>query len=208
MSTSGLHPGSRSTSRSLLQRVRTQDPAAWDRLVELYAPFVFQQCRRARLAPEDSADVFQEVFQAAFAKLDSFEKRKAGDTFRGWLCTITANKVRDHFRRLEREPRGVGGSEVKARLAEVQAPSDPAGDGTESGTGPVVAVSPERELFQRALQAIRPHFHERTWLAFEGTVLRGRTPKDVGEELSMAPGTVRVAKSRVLQRLRAELGDL
>ncbi len=31
-------------------------------------------------------------------------------------------------------------------------------------------------------------------------------PKDVGPELSMSPGAVRVAKSRVLQRLREELG--
>jgi DNA-directed RNA polymerase specialized sigma24 family protein len=30
----------------------------------------------------------------------------------------------------------------------------------------------------------------------------------VAEELKMQPGTVRVAKSRVLQRLRQELGEL
>ena len=206
MSIHGLSGGSRSTSRSLLQRVRTNDPAAWDRLVELYAPFVFHQCRSARLAPEDSADVFQEVFQAAFAKLDSFEKSRPGDTFRGWLRTITANKVRDHFRRLERQPRAVGGSEVRARLAQLEAPGE--GESTASSTAGGEAPDPEQALFRRALELIRPHFHERTWRAFEGTVLAGRSPRDVGEELAMAPGTVRVAKSRVLQRLRAELGDL
>ena len=30
------------TSRSLLARVRSNDADAWDRLVTLYAPFVFQ----------------------------------------------------------------------------------------------------------------------------------------------------------------------
>jgi DNA-directed RNA polymerase specialized sigma24 family protein len=38
--------------------------------------------------------------------------------------------------------------------------------------------------------------------------LATRTARDVAAELSMSPGAVRVAKSRVLQRLREELGDL
>ena len=35
-----------------------------------------------------------------------------------------------------------------------------------------------------------------------------RSTADVAEELSMSPGAVRVAKCRVLRRLRAELGDV
>jgi RNA polymerase sigma-70 factor (ECF subfamily) len=38
--------------------------------------------------------------------------------------------------------------------------------------------------------------------------VEGKSPKDVGAELGMSPGAVRVAKSRVLHRLREELGDL
>jgi hypothetical protein len=33
-------------------------------------------------------------------------------------------------------------------------------------------------------------------------------PKDVAADLGMSPGAVRVAKYRVLHRLREELGDL
>jgi DNA-binding CsgD family transcriptional regulator len=36
----------------------------------------------------------------------------------------------------------------------------------------------------------------------------GKTAQEVARELSMQPGTVRVAKSRVLHRLRKELGEL
>ena len=40
-------------------------------------------------------------------------------------------------------------------------------------------------------------------------LFRGQYPaKDVADELRMQPGAVRVAKSRVLNRLRHELGDL
>ncbi len=208
---------SSATSRSLLARVRAHETAAWDRLVRLYAPFVLQACRRARLRREDAADVFQEVFQAAFARIESFEKTKASDTFRGWLRTITHNKVIDHLRLQRREPRGEGGTEIQRRMSQVSAPGplDPldllaAGEAGPPGctSPPVGAEEAELRLFRQALEEVRAHFHERTWRAFHGTVVDGRSPADVGEELGMSAGAVRVAKSRVLQRLRSELGDL
>ena len=64
-----------------------------------------------------------------------------------------------------------------------------------------------RRLFLRGLDLIRDEFEERTWKAFWGTAVEGRTPQEVATRISMSPGAVRVAKSRVLQRLREELGD-
>ena len=198
-----------STSRSLLDRARADDAAAWDRLVDLFAPFVWQCCR-SKLPPEDAADVFQEVFQAAAARIDTFEKRRPGDSFRGWLRTIARNKVNDHFRRLEREPRGVGGTELQLRLNEVPAP-ELASEVSATSNAPVDEAADrqaDQQLFHDALDQVRPHFHENTWRAFWMTVVDGRTPAHVAEELGMRPGAVRVAKSRVLGRLRSELGEL
>ena len=62
-------------------------------------------------------------------------------------------------------------------------------------------------LLQKALASIRNEFHERTWQAFWQVVIEGRAAADVAADLDMKPGTVRVAKSRVLLRLRRELGD-
>lgn len=211
MSSTQLRPGSRAapgshpTSPSLIARVRSRDAEAWNQLVALYAPFVYRQCRGARLSAEDAADVFQEVFQAAFARITSFGVRRRGDTFRGWLRTIARNKVRDHYRLRRREPRAVGGSEMQAALAQV-AHAEPDTD-TDSEAGSRCEADAENELLRDALEAVRPQFHERTWRAFLGTAVDGRPPADVGAELSMSPGAVRVAKSRVLQRLRAALGD-
>jgi RNA polymerase sigma-70 factor (ECF subfamily) len=191
---------STATSRSLLERVRADDPGAWDRLVTLYAPLVFHWCRRWDLSEDDSADVFQEVFGAVARHIGTFRKEKAQDTFRGWLRAITRNKVHDHFRRLVRQPRGEGGSEAQARLAQLPAPAEP-------DEGPAEAPA-ERELLRRALELIRAEFEERTWQAFWRTAVEGSAPRDVAAELSMSPGAVRVAKSRVLARLREELGDM
>jgi serine/threonine protein kinase len=42
----------------------------------------------------------------------------------------------------------------------------------------------------------------------KGIIHRDVKPSNVAADLAMSPGAVRVAKSRVLHRLRAELGDL
>jgi RNA polymerase sigma-70 factor (ECF subfamily) len=195
----GPQPSS-ATSRSLLGRVQANEPEAWERLVNLYGPLVLSWCRCQGLQDQDAADIFQEVFQAVVAHVGGFRKERQGDTFRGWLRRITQNKVRDHFRKLQREARGVGGSSAQERLAAVAQPQ-PAEDD-------LVPQEAEQGLFARALDLIRGDFEERTWSAFWRTAVEGRSPKDVAAELSMSPGAVRVAKSRVLHRLREELGDL
>jgi RNA polymerase sigma-70 factor (ECF subfamily) len=129
----------------------------------------------------------------------SFRKERAGDTFRGWLRRITQNKLRDHFRRLGREIPGVGGSSAQQRLAQLPEIED-------SSEAPV-ADDGERGLFGRALNLIRGEFEERTWVAFWRTAVEGRPTADVAADLGMSPGAVRVAKSRVLHRLREALGD-
>jgi RNA polymerase sigma-70 factor (ECF subfamily) len=191
------------TARSLLDRARAHEPAAWERMVALYAPLVLRWCRGWGLRDDDAADVFQEVFQAVAAHLGTFRRTRTGDTFRGWLRTITRNKVNDLFRRLEREPLGVGGSEARNLLAQVpqvlqEIPADP--------------VSPtdelDADLLHRALALIREEFEPRTWAAFWQTAVEGRATGDVAADLAMTPGAVRVAKSRVLHRLREDLGDL
>jgi RNA polymerase sigma-70 factor, ECF subfamily len=193
-------PPSTGTSPSLLERARADDAAAWARLVALYAPLVLHWCRRWGLQEEDAADVFQEVFQSVAAHLGSFRKERPGDTFRGWLRTITHSKVHDHFRRRARQPGGAGGSAALAWLAQVPAPQPPEEES-------IAEERAERRLFHRALKLIAAEFEERTLQAFWRTAVEGRAPKDVAAELGMSPGAVRVAKSRVLQRLREELGD-
>lgn len=197
------------TSRSLIDRVRADDTDAWSRLVSLYAPLVAHWCRRWRLAESDAADVFQEVFQSVARHIATFRNDRRHDTFRGWLRTITLHKIHDHFRRQGQEPQGIGGSVALERMSRVPDPAaaDESSDGGAVGpTDEEAAI--EQRLFQQGLELIRGEFETRTWQAFWQTAVEGRAAKDVAADLAMSPGAVRVAKSRVLQRLRAELGDL
>jgi RNA polymerase sigma-70 factor (ECF subfamily) len=216
-----------STSRSLLAGAQKDDQSAWVRLVTLYAPLVAAWCRRLGVAEQDIVDVLQEVFAAVAGNLAGFRKERPHDTFRGWLSTIARNKVRDYYRRRAGRPTAAGGTEASRRLAE--APDEEAteldrtrADGQATGddmskrdlasccmTGNAGDDSAEfGEVLGRALRLIRGDFQEQTWRAFWSVVVDGRATAEVALELGMQPGAVRVAKSRVLSRLRRELGDV
>lgn len=185
------------TSTSLLQRIRTQDKDAWENLVYIYGPLIESWCRRWTLRAEDVADVYQEVFVAVDQRIHAFRKERPGDSFRGWLWTITRNKVTDHIRRATRQPQAAGGTDAKIQIQQVPL-QEPTGD-TESSI-----VSPTH----RGLDLIRSSFTDQTWQAFKAVAIDGRAPKDVAEDLGMEPMAVYKAKSRVLQRLRQELAEL
>ncbi len=202
------HSNGGSTSRSLLAGAKSSVPAAWERLVRLYAPLVASWCRRWGVAEQDIADVLQDAFSAVSGHLHRFHNECPTDTFRGWLSTIARNKTRDHFRRRLKEPIAEGGSEAAfnmhqfpdlslGRLSSEAEPPPDAGDD-----------APLNDMLRTALASIQHEFHERTWRAFWGVVVDGRATADVARDLDMQPGAVRVAKSRVLLRLRRELGDL
>jgi RNA polymerase sigma-70 factor (ECF subfamily) len=191
-----LSPTPSATSLTLLDRVRDHDPRAWNRLVQLYAPLIFRWCRRRQLHSEDAADVSQEVFRTVAVKIAAFRRDRAGDRFRAWLWTITRNKIGDHLRRQERQPVARGGSDAQQRFLEI--PEHLSEDESLTDT---------RSLVHRALDLIRPDFEDRTWQAFWRCAVEGQSPKEIALDMGVTPDAVRVAKSRVLRRLREELPD-
>jgi RNA polymerase sigma-70 factor (ECF subfamily) len=56
----------------------------------------------------------------------------------------------------------------------------------------------------RLLEVVRPEFEPATWQAFRLLMLVGKPTAAVAEELGLSANAVRIAKSRVLRRLREE----
>jgi RNA polymerase sigma-70 factor, ECF subfamily len=189
------------TSSNLLERIRNRDQDAWARTVTLYTPLVCYWCARWGVVGPDADDVAQEVFQAALTGLDRFRHDRPGDSFRAWLRGITRNLVRTHRERQGTQPQARGGTDALVRLGEVadRPPADP-----EEEDEP----SEARALYRRALELVRGDFEDRTWQMFWLTGMEGRAPTEVAAELGVTPAAVRKAKSRVLHRLKQEVGDL
>ncbi len=184
-----------STSVSLLRRLRKPNQeAAWRRFVELYAPLVFHWGRGQGLDATDAADLVQEVMSLLVVKLPDFEYDPS-QRFRGWLRTVTVNKARDIHRRNAAR----AGSEFDETIHSV-------------------AVANDQDLFdeaqyraylvRRIRQLMETDFEPQTWQACWKHVTEGRSAAEVGQELGISANAVRVAKSRVLRRLREELEGL
>lgn len=188
-----------STSSSLLRSIRGGDADAWRRLVKLYGPLVIVWCRQSGLSGHDSADVVQETFVAVANHIVGFRRERPQDSFRGWLWTITRNKIRDHFRRQRNAARPRGGTTAQHALAQI--PED-VSEAEAFGDRPLGTIE------RRAIDLIRCEFEERTWKAFWLTAVDGRLAAEVGAELGMEKRAVRQAKYRVLRRLRQELDGL
>jgi RNA polymerase sigma-70 factor (ECF subfamily) len=182
------------TSLSLLDRLRGREETAWQRLVLLYGPLVRHWCQRGGAAGQDADDVAQEVFAALAGGLAGFQRVRDG-SFRSWVRGITRHKLLDHYRRRTRQPEAAGGSDALQRVHELP---DPAADDPEE----------VGQLYRRALDLIGGEFEERTWDAFWRSAVEGQDTAAVAAALGMTPVAVRIAKSRVLTRLRAEAGEL
>ena len=196
-----------STSTSLLERAKLGDRAAWARLVDLYGPVIYQQCRLTGLSSSDTADIVQEVFVAVLKHLSSFRRDRPGDSFRKWLRTITANAIRDAYRRRKGRPLAQGGSTVQRQLAQIPAASgDAPGEQQPSTAQP--ADGAEAVLVNRAMERVRGRVKPHNWQAFCAVVLHGRPVGDVAQELGIPARSVYDAKYRVLRMIREELSDL
>lgn len=190
-----------SSGLSLAMRLREGSAEAWGELVDLYGPLVDSWCRRAGLPEDARADVGQEIFLAVHRGIAKFDPSHRRATFRGWLWTITRNAIALHHRRRGLE--AAGGTSAHEQLAAVAAP-----ELAVDASHPPDSVDETAALLRRALQQIRTSIEPQTWKAFWSTAVEGLAAPEVAAQLSMSPLAVRQAKSRVLRRLRQQLGDV
>ena len=190
------------TSVSLIVRAGKSEPTAWERLCRLYGPVIFGWAKQSGMQSQDAADVMQEVFAALMKNLPKFEKRVDSDSFRGWLWTVTRNKVRDFQRKQQNSASASarGGSTALHRFHEL-AEDPPSSDS-------VIGKQELSQLWSRALRLVENDFEPQTWQAFWRTVVGNEQPNAVAEDLGTSVWTVYKAKSRILQRIREEFNGL
>ena len=189
------------TRASLLFRLRdAQDHEAWVEFVSLYEPVAYRLLRRHGLQDADARDVMQDLFMAVSASIDRWDPAKERGSFRGWLRLVARNLVINWLKQRERRALASGSSDVQAMLNMLPADSGPE----------TVEFDKElrRALFQRAAQQVRGEVQPATWQAFWETAVVGTSPVDAAKKLGVEVGAIRVAKCRVLARLRAAVNEL
>ena len=187
------------TRPSLLLRLRDpQDHAAWTEFVRLYESVVYRVLRKRGLQDADCRELIQEFFLTVSRNAERWNPDRERGSFRGWLRRVTRNLVVNWLKRRQRTI--VGGSGLQELFAETPARAD--SDSEEFD------CELRRAVFHRAAELVQSEVSAQTWSAFWETSMVGSSPIAAGERLAMSPGAVRVAKCRVLKRLREVVAQL
>lgn len=190
-----------STRASLLLRLRDpQDHRAWVEFVTLYEPVIYRLLRRHGLQDSDAREIMQELFLAVSGNIDRWDPARERGSFRGWLRRVTRNLVINWLKHRDRRVVATGGSSMQAMLDMLPATEEP-----ESAE---FDYELRRALFQRAAELVRAEVQPATWSAFWETSIAGESAAEAAGKLGMAVGAIRVAKCRVLARLRAKVKEL
>jgi RNA polymerase sigma-70 factor (ECF subfamily) len=103
-----------------------------------------------------------------------------------------------HARRQSRQPLAAGGTAALAGLHQL----------ADSLAGDDDPPAELHALYHRALELVRGEFEAGTWQMFWAVTVDGRAPAEVAADRGLSTAAVRQAKSRVLRRLKEEVGDL
>ena len=190
------------TRVSLLNRLKDGgDNQAWTAFVRLYGPVIYGFARKRGLQDADAADLMQEVMRSVARNAEKLDYDPNRGTFRGWLYTVTRNKIYNFLSAQKNRARAVGDSANHERLEAIPGRVDAEADADWDREY-------QRRMSARAMERVKGEFQSNTWRAFWGTAVEGRPAAEVGTDLEMTPGAVYVAKSRVLARLRTEVQRL
>lgn len=188
------------TRASLLVQIRDGgNHSAWHEFVQLYGPVVYGFARKRGLQDADAADLMQDVLRSVSAAIGRLDYDRRQGSFRGWLFTITRNKILNFFAARKIRPQGSGDTTTN-RLLDAQ-PGDAGGDDAWE-------LEYQRRLAALAMDRIKSEFQDKTWQAFWLTAVEGQAAADVSRRVGLSPGAIYVAKSRVLARLKDEVDTL
>ncbi|GEM_PF-2271442 len=193
------------TPTSLWERVLDGDSSAWQNLVDVWTPCVFELCRRKGIQEADVGDVVQQVMIRVFRFRENFSPSADGHRLKAWLLMIIGQAIADYYRQFAGKNRAQGGSDFADQIANLAETIDRE-SAADSADG--------EQLFDaglwmaRTLDVIRADVTEQTWQVFEMFKIQNRTAKEVGEHFGLKETTVRQRVFTVTQRIKREAEGL
>ena len=183
------------TRASLLMQLQNSgDREAWCEFAALYEPAVFRMLRRSGLQEADALEIQQEVMLAVSRNIHRWKTGSQFGSFRGWLGIVTRNLLISWIRKRKTEGVFSVTGLDSWLFAEIEADSPETRE---------FELEVRRAAFQRASQEVQREVSPQAWLAFWKTAVENKSFAETAQELGISEGAVRVAKCRVLARLRA-----
>ena len=186
------------TRPSLILRLRNHDDLdAWQEFVEIYQPLVYRLALSKGFQHNDAVDIVQEVLMRVAGAIERWDPDERLGTFRGWLHRIARNLMISFLEKKDRQPVIADHGSLAELLAIV-----PESDRLDC---PEFDAELHRQVFHWAADRVKIDCDESTWQAFYQSAVEGVSIPDVAHRLGMSVGTVYVARSRIIRRLRQQV---
>jgi RNA polymerase sigma-70 factor (ECF subfamily) len=181
------------TRESLILRLpSSQDALAWREFIAIYEPLIIRFAGRRGLQEADAREIAQNVLIAVAKSVDRWQPDRERGRFRAWLFRIARNQLINWISKQATQAssaRALDGSALE------QFPS-------EDYRAAEIELEYRREMFRVAAAQARDSFSSSTWDAFWRTAVLAESVDAVAASLSLSPGAVYIARSRVTSKIR------
>lgn len=193
------------TRQSLLSRLRdADDHVSWQDFFQTYWRLIYSVALRSGLSDTEAQEVVQETVIAVSKHMPEFHYDRAKGSFKSWLLTTTSWRIKDQFRKRQREDRlrsnHAGDSTGTAAIDRVPDP------------GPTMDKVWEdewqRNLVDTALDRIRPKVNPKQYQMFDLYVVKKWPMTKIVSTLGVNMGQVYLAKHRITALIRKEVKTL
>lgn len=190
------HFNNESTRSSVLRAVSdTENEAAWQRLFDLYAGFVYSLARYKGLKPEDADDMVQVVFADLARNLPTFKYDREKGKFRSYLTGLVNWRVMDR---------------LKASKRDADLKSDFWGKMKAAGRGD--ADFAEREwqasAMETALRRMKPNVRPEHYAAFVASTVEGQDTETVMRLYGLSRDNLYQIRKRLTAKLRETVAEV
>lgn len=168
----------------LVERAQRRDPDAWEALYRRNYRVLFAYARRRLFSDEAADDAVSETMSRALAAIGRFSWKGCGVD--AWLMGINRNVV------LEQQRRALRPAVPHEPLLPTAGPLDH------------LVKAEQASDVRRAFSTLSAEDQD----LLELRVVAGMSAESVGEVLDKKPGTVRMAQTRALGRLRVALAEV
>jgi RNA polymerase sigma-70 factor (ECF subfamily) len=191
------------SDRLLVQKIRANEPGAWDELFKRYHGRLSAYVRRRLKDHAAVDDVVQNTFVGFLNSLPNYDDKRDLQT---WLFTIAAHKVTDQLRKNGRRPHPTG-SEADEEMLDRAA--DPGQRPASSLARSAERREKEEDALGEALKAIVREWKARglyrQLMALELLLVKGLGNKDVAARLDLPEQQVANLKFQAKRRLQEHL---
>ena len=191
------HFNNETTRSSVIRAVAdTQNEAAWQRLFDLYAGFVFSIARSKGLNDSDADDIVQTVFADLARNLPTFEYDREKGRFRSYLTGLVNWRVMDRLKASKRD------AELKANFWEEAKSAATAED----------EDFEEREwqtaALEEALRRIKPEVRPEHYAAFVASAVEGQDTDVVTKLYGISRDSLYQIRKRLTAKLQENLPEV